>query len=105
MEDARKSLTLISGPKDVLNLAMLEEISGFLQDKAPKAVIRIGDYPRRKHEIAVTIVISQLTYVTRLENLFLKAEELFTKQQEISRETVLKIEQLQETARNIPILD
>ena len=105
MQDARKTLTLISGPKEVLNLAMLEEISGFLQDKAPQAIIRIGDYPRRRHEIAVTVVISQLTYVTRLENLFTKAEELFSRQQDISRETMMRIEKLQESARNIPILD
>jgi len=105
MEDARKSLTLISGPKEVLNLAMLEEISGFLQDKAPKAVIRIGDYPRRRHEIAVTIVISQLTHVTRLEALFSKAEELFTKREEITAETAWKINQLRESTKNIPVLD
>jgi cell division GTPase FtsZ len=105
MEDARKTLTLISGPKEVLNLAMLEEISGFLQDKAPKAVIRIGDYPRRRHEIAVTVVISQLTHVTRLETLFKKAEELFTKREEISTETAWKIDQLRESTKNIPVLD
>jgi cell division GTPase FtsZ len=105
IEDARKTLAMISGPKEVLNLAMLEEISGFLQDKAPKAVMRIGDYPRRRHEIAVTIVVSQLTQVTRLETLYHKAEKLFTKQEEISVETAWKIDQLRESSKNIPILD
>lgn len=104
IQDARKILVLISGPKDVLNLAMLEELSGYLQDKAPKSIIRLGDYPRRGKEISVTLIASQLAEVPRVESLFLRAEKLFAKQQEISKETEQKIKRLQDTSKNLPTL-
>ena len=61
MGDARKILAMVSAPKDIITLTALEEISTFLQEKSPKSVIRIGDYPRRGKEISVTLVLSKLT--------------------------------------------
>jgi len=104
LQDARSILALVSAPGDVLNLSMLEEISGFLQDKAPKAIVRIGDYPRRGKEISVTIIASQLTKAARVENLFLKAETLFEKREEIGKETERKIKQLHDIGKNLPNL-
>ncbi|MDI6814583.1 MAG: cell division protein FtsZ [Dehalococcoidales bacterium] len=105
MEDARKILALVTAPKDIITLAMLEEISSFLQDKSPKSIVRIGDYPRRAKEISVTLIASKLTKVARVEALYLRAENLFKKQEEISRETEEKIKQMWETSKNVPILD
>jgi len=105
MQDARKILALVSAPQDVLNLSMLEEFSGFVHDKAPKAVVRIGDYPRRNREISVTVAVSQLTKVARLESLFLKAEALFQKREEINKETEREIKQMREFSSNLPTLD
>ena len=104
LDDVRRTLALISGPKDALNLAMLEEMSGFLQEKTPKAVIRIGDYPRRGSEISVTVIVSQITQVQRLDGLFSKAEELFAKQQEINKETERKLKKLKNIGKDLPTL-
>jgi cell division GTPase FtsZ len=104
MDDVRKTLALISGPKGVLNIAMLEEISGFLQERTPKAVIRIGDYPRRAQDISVTVVASQLTQVDRLTGIFNKAEELFAKQKAINEETETKLKKLKKVGKNLPRL-
>lgn len=105
LEDARKILVLISAPKDVTTISTLEDISNFLQNKAPKAVIRIGDYPRRQSEISVTIVASLLTHVDRVENLFKKADDLFKKRKEIAAENEAKIEHMQEFSKNLPVLE
>ena len=102
--DARNFLALITGPKDVLTLTMLEEIYDFLEEKSPKSVIRLGDYPRRAREISVTLLASSLTRVPRMEELFLKAEKLFVKREELGKETKRKIKQMQEIGKDLPTL-
>ena len=104
IEDARKILVLVCAPKDVINLTVLREISTFLQEKSPKSVIRIGDYPRRGRETSVTLVVSKLTKVTRMEDLYFRAEQSLKEQGDIDREAEWKIEQMHETGKNLPVL-
>ena len=104
VRDARRILALISAPKDVLTLTMLEEISGFLQSKSPKSVIRIGDYPRKGTETSVTLVVSKLTKVTRMEDLYCRAEVSLKRQKVIDGEAERRIEQMHETGKKLPIL-
>jgi hypothetical protein len=61
--------------------------------------------PRRGKEISVPLIASQLTKAPRLETLFIQAEDLFKRKDEINRETEEKIDQLQLPTRNIPVLD
>ena len=105
MDDARKILLLITAPKDAVQVSTMEEISNSFLEKSPKAVIRIGDYPRKGNEISVTLIASQLTKVPRLERLFMQAERLFRVQQEIKEESDIKIERMKEFSKNIPTLD
>jgi cell division GTPase FtsZ len=105
MEVARKILALVSAPKDVITLTSLEEISTFLQEKSPKSIVRIGDYPRRGKEISVTLILSKLTQVTRVENLYHQAEVSFKKQEEIDKEAEQKIKQIYEAGKHLPTLD
>ncbi len=105
LEDARKILTLITAPKNHIEVSTLEEISNFFQEKSPKAVIRIGDYPRKGKGIAVTVIASQMTRLAKLERIFIQAEDLFNKRREISQETETKIERMLKFSQNIPALD
>ncbi len=105
LEDARKILTLITAPKNHIEVSTLEEISNFFQEKTPKAVIRIGDYPRKGRGIAVTVIASQMTRLAKLERIFIQAEDLFNKRREISQETETKIERMLKFSQNIPALD
>lgn len=105
LEDASKILVLVSAPKDVITLGLLEGISSFVQERAPKAVVRIGDYPRRGKEISVTIVASKLTKVARVEELYTRAQGLFGKHEEIEREQDQKIKRMQALAKGLPTLD
>lgn len=105
IEHARKMLILVTGPKDYISITVLEEIYNYLERKVPKAVIRIGDYPRRNREISVTLIASELLKVGRLENTFMQAEYFMKRQDEINHETVTKIELMRKLNRNIPTLD
>jgi len=105
IQDARKILVLVTAPKDVITLASLQEIATFLQNESPKSVVRIGDYPRRAKEVSVSLVASRLTNVPRVETLYLQAEDLFERQEEIYREAEDQIKHLEATGRNLPTLD
>lgn len=105
LPDARKILVLISAPKDNFEVSTLEEISNYLQEKSPKAIIRIGDYPRKSRGIAVTVIASQLTRIARLERMFMHAENLFNKQVELKKENENKMERMLAFSQNIPTLE
>ncbi len=104
LKDARRFLALVSAPRDVLSVSMLDEIAGYLQQKSPKAVVRIGDYPRRDREVSVTIIASELTRVSKLESMNLLAQELFEKEKQIEQETKEEVNKMMDTAKNLPTL-
>lgn len=105
MEDARTILSLVCAPKDVITMSALAEISNSLEERSPHSVVRIGDYPRRGKEISITLILSTLTAADRMESLFVRAEDLLRKQQEIEKEAELKIGQMYGKGAEIPTLD
>lgn len=105
LANARKILALFTAPKDIITLGIVEEVYSFLQDKAPKAIVRMGDYPRRKREISMTLIASQLTEVPRVERLYRHAAKLVKKQEEINRKAEKRIKKLQEAGKNLPTLE
>jgi cell division GTPase FtsZ len=105
VEDAGKILVVISGPRDVSTLSVIGELSNSMQERAPKSIIRIGDYPRRSKEISVTVVLSKLTRVPKVEDLFQRAEVLFKKREELEKEVDAKVNKIYQASQNIPGLD
>lgn len=105
IEDARKILVIISGPRDISTLSVMGELSNVLQERSPHSIVRIGDYPRNSKEIAVTLVLAQITAIPKMDELFDRAEYLLGKRQEIETETAKKIQVLYSKGGNIPTLD
>jgi len=89
----------------VITLNALAEISNSLEERSPRSVIRIGDYPRRGKEVSLTIILSTLTASQRMESLFTRAEDFLQKEQEMAKEAELKIRQMHEKSASIPSLD
>ena len=105
LKDARRILALVSAPKDVLTLGFLQQITDYLQDKSPDSIVRIGDYPHTGKEVSITLIASQLTEVSRLRNIYLLAEDLFKREEEIVKETEQKITKMYEFSKNLPDLE
>jgi len=105
LKDARRILILLTAPKGAITLNALEEVATLLQERAPKAVVRIGDYPRRTKEVCLTLVASGLARIDRVENLYIQATELLKQQAEIEEESRGQVQQLQHTGAMLPTLD
>ena len=105
MQDVRRTLLLVCAPKDIITLTTLQEISTLFQQKSPESVVRIGDYPRRGRDISVTLVLSKLTRVARLESIVGRAENIFNRQEEMAVSTTQSIEKLYEMSDNLPDLE
>lgn len=105
LEDARRILILLTAPRGVITLSAIEEVATLLQERAPKAVVRMGDYPRRGKEVSLTLVASGLARVERVENLFLQATNLFEKQVKIEKETQKQVQEMHHTGDELPTLD
>ncbi len=104
-EDARAMLAMVCSPKDVITMSAMAEINNSLQARAPKAIIRLGDYPRRDKEVSVSVVFSTVTASDRVESLFRRAEDLIQRKKTVETETEDRIRRLYELGSEIPVLD
>lgn len=105
LQDARRILVLVSAPKDVLTLGLLQEIFTYLQDKSPQSIVRIGDYPHAGMAFTISLIASELTRVPRLEDLYLLAEVQLKKGGEIRKDTGQKIREIYALSQNLPSLE
>ncbi|MDD5510165.1 MAG: hypothetical protein PHI12_05095 [Dehalococcoidales bacterium] len=104
LEDARRLMAILCAPKEYITQSALQEIYQTLLDIAPKAEIRIGDYPRRRGEVSITIVASELVSIPRVERLYEGAKKTFEAQQVIAGQTINLVNELREKAKDIPRL-
>jgi cell division GTPase FtsZ len=105
LQEARRILVLLTAPRGVITLSAIEEVATLLQERAPKAVVRMGDYPRRGKEVSLTLLASGLARVERVESLFSHAIDLFNTQLEIEKETQEQVKEMHHTGDKLPTLD
>lgn len=105
LAEVRRILVLLTAPRGTITLSAIEEVATLLQERAPKAVVRMGDYPRRGKEVSLTLLASGLARVGRVETLFSHATELFDKQVEIDKETREQVKEMHHTGDELPTLD
>ncbi len=70
--DAHRALYLLCAPHERMNTDLIGALSNALKNVAKDAVIRSGDYPRRKRSMDITIILSELTNVGRITDFFTK---------------------------------
>ncbi len=71
--DAKRALYLLSAPPEEMNMNLIYDISSALKNIATEAVIRSGDYPRERHSVSVTLILSELLNVEKVMDYFTKA--------------------------------
>jgi cell division GTPase FtsZ len=70
--DARRALYLMTAPPKEMTVDMIKQISSYLKNTAPEAIIRSGDYPRGK-ALAITVILSDLINSRKVMDYFNKA--------------------------------
>jgi cell division GTPase FtsZ len=103
-KDSSKIIYAISGPPKEMNMDMVKSISEYLKEIAPNALIRGGDFPGEKHFIDVTLILSQLSAVPKIEMFYQKALQYATDNKVQIQEIRNKIQTLTDLGKDLPNL-
>lgn len=103
-KDAAKALYIMSGPAKEMNMDMIKSVSDYISEIAPKAVIRGGDFPGEKHFIDVTLILSQLSFVPKIKDLYETAVQYGQEHKGQIEETRERIQALSDLGKELPSL-
>ena len=102
--DARRALYLLTAPAKEMNLDMINQLSATLKNIAPEAIIRIGDYPRAKGSLAVTVVLSDLVDSRKVVEYFSRTIDHIYLAKRRRGKTEYDLEGISEGFKDIPSL-
>ena len=103
-QDANRALYLITAPAKETNMDLIKELADHLRELAPKAVIRSGDYPRKRGKLDVTVILSELDTVEKAKSYYDKSSTLIPMTQERQGEIKDKLKEMGEASKDIPTL-
>ena len=104
-KDAGKSIYIISGPERELNMDMVKSISDYIKELAPNALIRGGDFPGERHYIDVTLILSELSFVPRIKDIYEQATQYAKDHKGQIEDTKKKIQSLADLGKDLPTLE
>ncbi|MFW6056686.1 MAG: tubulin/FtsZ family protein [Chloroflexota bacterium] len=102
--DAAKCIYILSGPAKEMNMDMVKAVSDYITELAPNALIRGGDFPGEKHFIDLTLILSQMSHVPRIADMYEQATRYAETHQGQIQDTQTKIHQLTDLGRELPLL-
>ena len=102
--DAGRALYLVSGPAREMNMDMIKQLGEWMREIAPNAIIRNGDYPRDKNNISVTVVLSELSEVSKVREYYARSTELIPIIRRRQEEIKNKLKNMEESGQAIPSL-
>jgi len=103
-KDAAKVAYVIAGPAKEINMEMVKNVSDYVKEIAPNALIRGGDFPGEKHFIDITLILSQLSFVPKIKEFYEKAVQYGQVHKEQIEETHKGIQALADLGRELPSL-
>jgi len=101
---AEKALYLFSAPSSEMSSHLASDLSEYLRDLAPNAVIRSGDYPTARSVLDVTIVISAMSEVARIRDYYTRATALLEKAEKHDEEGPAERSATDQASDDIPTL-
>jgi hypothetical protein len=84
---------------------MVKSISDYIKELAPNALIRGGDFPGERHFIDVTLILSQLSFVPRIKDIYEQATQYAKENKGQLEETKKKIQSLADLGKDLPTLE
>ena len=101
--DAGSAIYLLSAPAKEMNMDVFKEIGDYLRELAPHATIRSGDYPRQRAEVNVTLILSQLSDVSRITEFYYQLRESVPVMKKWEEEAEAKLKALEEAWARVPV--
>lgn len=77
-KDAGRGLYLLSASAKEMDMNLVSDIGAHLKRIAPEAIIRTGDYPRGEGPLNVTVILSELSGVSKIVTYFTHTIELLS---------------------------
>jgi len=102
--DAGRALYLLSAPPREMNMDLVKELGDYLNELAPNAVIRNGDYPRGKSTLDITVVFSQLSDVEKVRNYYYESSDYLKDIKRKQEEVESKLKKIEEASKGVPSL-
>lgn len=102
--DANRALYLLAAPAKEMNMELVKELGDYLRDIAPKAIIRGGDYPRERGVLDVTLVLSELDRVQKVTKMYNESTVVIGEIQRKQDEIATRLQDMDDTGREIPSL-
>jgi len=103
-KDAAKAMYIIAGPAKEINMDMVKSVSDYIKEIAPTAVIRGGDFPGEKHFIDITLILSQLSFVSKIKEFYERAVQYEQEHKGELEETRKRIDALAALGKDLPSL-
>ena len=102
--EAKRALYLLSAPHNEMNMSLIHEIGTSLKQAVPQAIIRSGDYPREKHSLNVTLILSEIASVGKIMEYFTKSIHYISAHRKRWDEIEYEPRGIEEAFRDIPSL-
>ncbi len=103
-QDAHRALFLLSAPSKEMNVEMVKELSDYLKNFAPQAIIRSGDYPREKGLLDITVILSELSDVAKVRDYYTKSANLVGEMKKRQKVQASKSALTEEAGKDVPTL-
>ena len=103
-QDAHRALFLLSAPSKEMNVEMVKELSDYLKNFAPQAVVRSGDYPREKGLLDITVILSELSDVAKVRDYYTKSANLVGEMKKRQKVQASKSALTEEAGKDVPTL-
>ena len=102
--DAGRALYLLSAPDKETNMDIVKELGDYLKDKAPEAIIRYGDYPRKESTLTVSVILSEIKNVSKVRYIYDRFPEVMETKERRERATIAGKNELETASVGIPSL-
>ncbi|MFC2033240.1 tubulin/FtsZ family protein [Chloroflexota bacterium] len=102
--DSASALYLLSAPTKEMNMNLVKELSRYLSDTAPEAIVRYGDYPRGESTLKITVILSQLSSLYKVKQYYDKMPSYMQKTELLQKKSDSKLKELIGASACVPSL-
>jgi hypothetical protein len=103
-EDASRAVYLVSAPSKEMNVSVVGELGEYLRSLTPDAILRNGDYPRGDGALAVSVILSELRTVQRVQHYYAQTSQVVASMTERRNRTGAELLELDMASANVPSL-